>query len=41
MPQIYHSNTQTNKNIRIQIQHSTQTNSTLANQFGVSSATYF
>jgi len=39
MPQIYHSNAQTNKNIRIQIQNSTQTNTTLAQQFGVSLAT--
>ncbi|AFM02517.1 integrase family protein [Bernardetia litoralis DSM 6794] len=39
MPQIYHSNAQTNRNIRIQIQNSTQTNATLAKQFGTSSAT--
>ena len=37
MPQIYHSNAQTNRNI--QIQNSTQTNATLAKQFGTSLAT--
>jgi hypothetical protein len=39
MPQIYHSNAQTNKNIRIQIQNSTQTNATSAKQFGTPLAT--
>ncbi|WP_052311315.1 hypothetical protein [Bernardetia litoralis] len=39
MPQIYHSNAQTNQNIRLQIQNSTQTNATLAERFGTSSTT--